>query len=184
MAKISDRIRALLVGIFIITAYGILVSGATQERSIVMVADVLSGLSVIAIAVLMYPLFKTSNKNLAASYVVLKFGEGLLMLAAGLFFLNSATEHYRTAIYEGVQVYAFIASAFLFYYLLYVSQLVPRFISVWGVLGITALLVSTLLKLANIDLPFISYFLILIITNEFFLALWLILKGFSKRPKQ
>jgi hypothetical protein len=82
-------------------------------------------------------------------------------------------------IYDGLQLYAFIIGGFFFYYLLYKSEFVPKFISVWGALGIFTLLVSTSLKLASIQYPVIEYFLALIITNELFLAIWLFVKGFN-----
>jgi len=64
--------------------------------------------------------------------------------------------------------------------LLYKSELVPKFISIWGALGILALFVSTALKLFGVQYAVIDYFLVLIITNEIFLAIWLIIKGFNK----
>ena len=51
--KISDRKRAVYVGIMILLAYGVLVSGMTQAKAPVLIADVISGLAVIGIAVLM-----------------------------------------------------------------------------------------------------------------------------------
>ena len=73
-----------------------------------------------------------------------------------------------------------VVSAFMFYYLLYKSELVPRFISLWGALGIFFLLISTIFKLLDMPYPMLDYLLILIITNEFFLAIWLMTKGFNK----
>ena len=55
--NISDKKRAVYIGIMILLAYGVLVSGMTQAKVPVLIADMISGLSVIGIAVLMYPLF-------------------------------------------------------------------------------------------------------------------------------
>jgi hypothetical protein len=173
----SDRQRAIYVGIMILLAYSVLVSGMTEAKLPVLIADVVSGLSVIGIAVLMYPLFKQFNKPVSQIYLGLRSIEGLLMIIAGFVFLVSVST--RGMIYDKIQIWPFILGAFVFYYLFYISKLVPRFISIWGFLGTAALALSTGLKLFGLSFPIIDYFLILIITNEIFLAGWLIAKGFS-----
>lgn len=179
-ATISHRVRAILVGVFLLVAYGVLASSITQQKFVVMAADVISGLAVIGIAVLMFPLFKPVKRSVSIAYLALKYAEGILMIIGGFVFLSTSTQYLRTSIYEGVHTYVFIISAFLFYYLLYKSKLVPGFISIWGALGIFALLVSTLLGLLQIEYPALDYLLVLIITNEVFLAIWLMVKGFGK----
>lgn len=174
---ISNRKRAVYVGIMILLAYGVLVSGMTQAKLPVLIADVISGLSVIGIAVLMYPLFKAFDKVASQVYLGLRSIEGLLMIIAGFVFLVSTSA--RDMIYNNIQIYPFIFGAFVFYYLFYISKLIPRFISVWGLLGTVALALSTGLKLFGLSFPIIDYFLVLIITNEIFLAGWLFAKGFS-----
>jgi hypothetical protein len=180
--NISDKTRSILVGIFILVAYGVLVSSITQSKIIVMIADVISGFAVIGIAVLMYPIFK-SYKYQSFSYLLLKYVEGILMIIGGLLFLSTSLQHFRGFIYNNIHIYFFIVSAFFFYYLLYKTRVVPRFISIWGATGIFALLVSTLLKLVGITYPVIDYLLILIITNEIFLAGWLMIKGIKISEK-
>jgi hypothetical protein len=178
--KISNKTRAILVGILILVAYGVLASSLTQSKIIVMLADTISGLAVIGIAVLMFPLFKQLNKSLSLGYLILKYAEGILMIIAGLLFLDTTLQYMRDIIYNGFHVYIFIISSFMFYYLLYKTELVPKFISIWGALGTFALAISTLLNLANIHYLMIDYLLVLIITNEVFLAIWLMIKGFNK----
>jgi hypothetical protein len=177
--KLSNKTRAILIGIFILVAYGVLISSLTQLKIIVMIADVISGLAVICIAVLMFPLFKQLNKSVSRSYLILKYIEGILMIIAGLLFLITSLQYMRDIIYNGIHVYIFILGSFIFYYSLYKSKLIPRFISVWGALGIIVLLVSTLLKLANMNYSMIDYLLVIIITNEIFLSIWLMIKGFN-----
>jgi hypothetical protein len=135
------------------------------------------------IAVLMYPVFKPIGKEITNGYLISKLLEGLLMIVAGIFFIISSTQSLRGWVYDGIHVYVFIVSGFLFYYLLLKSEIVPGFISIWGALGLLVLLVSTLLKLFDIPLQVFNYFLILIITNEVFLAIWLMIKGMKNIPK-
>jgi hypothetical protein len=178
--KISNKTRAFLVGLLLLIAYGVLVSSITQVKIVVMFADVISGSAVIGIAVLMYPLFQQINKRFSTWYLFLKYAEGISMIIGGLLFLSTSFQYVRDVIYEGFHLYLFIISGFMFYYLLYRSELVPKFISVWGVLGISALLLSSLLQLVNIHFQVLDYLLVLIITNEVFLAIWLMIKGFDE----
>jgi hypothetical protein len=71
----------------------------------------------------------------------------------------------------------FSLGALLFYYLLYQSKLVPRFISVWGLIGVALILTWNLLDLFGISAGMILA--LPIILNEIFLAIWLIVKGFD-----
>ena len=180
--EISYRKRAVYVGIMILLAYGVLVGGMTQAKVSVLIADMISGLSVIGIAVLMYPLFKSFDKTISGAYLGLRSIEGLLMIIAGFVFLVSPST--RGMIYDKIQIYPFILGAFAFYYLLFLSKLIPRFISVWGLLGTAVLAISTGLKLFGQSSQILDYFLILIITNEVFLAGWLIVKGFYIPEKE
>jgi hypothetical protein len=142
-----------------------------------MIADVTSGLAVIGIAVIMYPFFKVFNKVFSQIYLALRFIEGILMLIGGFVFFVSPS--IRGMIYDNIHIYVFIFGALVFYYLLYLGKLVPRFISIWGLLGTATLALSTGLKLFGHSFPLLDYFLVLIITNEIFLAIWLMVKGFN-----
>ena len=179
---LKNRTRAILVGIFILAAYGVLVSGATNSKVVVMVADVVSGLAVIGIATLMFPFFKVFNKKISLTYLLLKVLEGSLMVIGGTLFLFDSLQFMRGWIYDNVHIYTFIVGGFIFYYLLYKTKIIPKFISVWGAIAISALTLTTLLRLIGLHNPALDMLLILIVTNEVFLAVWLIVKGF-KLPK-
>lgn len=75
-------------GVFILTAYFVLASAVTQNKAIVLVFEVLSGVSVIGIAYMLYPAFSKGIKSLNIAYFSMKVLEGLLMIGGGfLFFL-------------------------------------------------------------------------------------------------
>ena len=67
----------------------------------------------------------------------------------------------------------------MLYYSLYQSKLLPRFISVWGLIGAALILIlnllSAFLEIGNIAL----IFALPMISNEVFLGIWLIVKGFG-----
>jgi hypothetical protein len=67
-------------------------------------------------------------------------------------------------------------SALIFYFLLYRLRLVPRFISIWGFLGAVMVLVNTGLDLFGFPPGNLG---VIMLANEVFLGLWLIIKGFN-----
>jgi len=171
------KTRSIMVGTFILIAYGVLVSSITQSPLAVMASDIISGLAVIGIALLMFPLFRRADPILPVSYLILKWVEGILMIGGGILFLIPEAREVRNSIYDGIHLYVFIISGAFFYILMLSRKTVPGFISIWGLAGIGALFVKTIFAFAGYSLEFINYFLVLIITNEIFLAIWLFVKG-------
>ena len=67
------------------------------------------------------------------------------------------------------------------YSLLYKSKLVPRFVSVWGLIAVASLILANVLGVPDLTHSFqpamILYFPIVV--SELLLAIWLIVKGFN-----
>jgi len=179
MNSLSLRTRAILAGVFILTAYGVIVSGMTESAVVIMIADVISGLSVIGIAVLLYPVLKAGGRILDGTYLFLKIVEGTLMIVAGILVLFPEGEWFRPWIYDGIHLYVFIISALLLYILIQKTAIIPIFIAYWGYVAVLALSLSTVLDWFNAKPTFLDYFLVLMITNEVFMSIWLIIKGFN-----
>jgi hypothetical protein len=66
--------------------------------------------------------------------------------------------------------------ALMFYTMLYQSKLIPRFISIWGLIGATVVLANTMLDMFSLTVPNLG---VLMLLNELFLGVWLIVKGFN-----
>lgn len=179
--NLSDRKKAVLTGFLILIAYGVVMAAVTDSKTVVLISDTISGLAVIGIAFLMFPLFKVISSKPAILYMVIKIFEGILMVAGGIFFLDESLLPMRELIYNVIHLYAFIISGFLFYYLLYKTEIVPYFISLWGTIAILSLLLKTIAGYAGIRHPILDFLLILIVSNEIFLAIWLMVKGFNLR---
>jgi len=69
----------------------------------------------------------------------------------------------------------FCAGAILFYYLLYKSGLVPRALSLWGLIAVVVALVGTLLTLSGYKVPFLVY--LPYAPFEFTVGVWILVKG-------
>jgi hypothetical protein len=73
----------------------------------------------------------------------------------------------------------FSLAALLLYYFLYRSRLVPRFIPVWGFIGVAALLTWNMLEAFGMSISAGMVFALPMILNEILLGIWLIVKGFN-----
>ena len=180
MTKISNRLRASFVGILMLVAYAMLTYSATKNIALGVITDIVSGLAVIIIPFLLFPLFNNgNNKKLNKVYIIARFFEGLLILIGGVLILLPSLEKYREVIYSDIQIYFFISGALFFYILFYRTRLIPVFISLWGIVATILLLAVTILKLFGIDSVALQMLFLPIALNELFLAVWLIVKGFN-----
>ena len=129
---------------------------------------------------LLLPILRPTSPPVTMIYVVLKFVEGILMVIGAVVILIPGQEELKTFLYDSVHVYVFGVSAWLLYYLIVRSRVVPAFIGWWGIVAIFFLLLSNILGTIGVDTTVLDYFLVLVITNEVFLAIWLMAKGFRK----
>ncbi|MBI9011789.1 MAG: DUF4386 domain-containing protein [Clostridiales bacterium] len=180
MDKLSKK-RAVLVGILIIAAYSMLTYDITGSEIFGFITDVISGLSVIGIALLMYPIFSKSNAPLfLKTYMISRIVEGLLMVFGGGLIVFGADDSIRQLMYANIHIWFFILGAATFYWLFLVTETIPKFISVWGLIATGLLLLSSVMGLFGIESNYMSILLLPMILNELFLSIWLMVKGFRK----
>jgi len=78
--------------------------------------------------------------------------------------------------------FAFILGALMYYYIFYQSKLIPRWLSIWGLIGVPLWIAGELLLMFGLTDPFSTTTILLdlpIAVNEVVLAVWLIAKGFN-----
>jgi hypothetical protein len=165
--------------------------------------ELINDAAVIGIAVLLFPLLKKQSEGLALGYVCFRVVEvvtlviskmgtlSLLTLSREYLAAGAPDAAYFRALDALVQAERswsgtltavfFILGALILYALLYRAKLVPRFISVWGLLAVAALITANLLAVPDLTQGFHPAMLLYfpIVLNELFLALWLIVKGFT-----
>lgn len=163
--------------------------------------ELINAAAVVGIAVMMFPLFKNFNEALALGYVALRVIEAAIAIAAVItpLTLIALSQGYsavaadapllgaigasfieaRALLYGQMLGIFFSLGALIFYYLLYRSRLVPRFISVWGLIAVVLVFAWNLLELFGLSISAGLIFGLPIILNEIFLGIWLIAKGFN-----
>lgn len=175
------------------------VSANTTPVKIGMLLEFVNGIAVAGIAIILFPVLKHYNESLSYGYLGIRIMESVFcifgaiiplsiiilskeylqadisqtpyILTLGTFFISI-----RAELTELLVPLFFGLEALLFYFLLYRSKLIPRFISVWGFAGSLFILILIFLEAGTI---INLIFVLPIILNEIFLGIWLITKGFS-----
>jgi hypothetical protein len=154
----------------------------------------LMGLVLAMIPIVAYPILSAVDPLRARGYFlfrsVLETVAYLLMVVTWLLLIplsgsSDVSSVFGKALFdqEGavvVTAFFFLIGAALFYSILFQGRLVPRWISVWGLVAIAPYLVAALLLLfTNIDDGTATLLEIPLALQEMVLAVWLIVKGFS-----
>lgn len=165
-----------------------------------MLLELTCAVSVIFIGIIMYPIFKKSHGTLAIGYVSFRIMEAMtivIALISPLLVLKlselslvsntidmSTLQHLSTLFIEVrddvlglILVSFFSVNAIIFYYVMYHIKLIPRFISIWGIIGAILVFAMNLSGLFGLKVYIIMA--LPIITNELFLSFWLMIKGFK-----
>lgn len=158
------------------------------------------------IAISLYPILRKYNEGLALGSVGFRLVEAVfyILSALGLLSLLSLSQEYAGAgpqavptfqvlgtsilavrVWAGfvLAVFAFCLGAAMYYYIMYRFRLIPRWLSVWGLVAL-ALVLSMALLIAfgeRISGPSGMQVLLFlpILVQEIVLAIWLIVKGFN-----
>jgi hypothetical protein len=179
-----------------------LTSASENENQVIMGAllVLIDAVAVAGIGIVIYPILKKHDETLALGYVGARIVEGVLFCVNVITILTLLTlsqefvkagapddSYYQTlgtlllaagdwAFLLGFGL-AFTLSALILNYILYQSRLVPRFISVWGLIGAASVIAYYVLQFFNIDQ--VGFLFIPIAVQEMVFAVWLIVKGFN-----
>lgn len=166
--------------------------------------DLLCGTAITAIAVLLYPILKRYNRRIALWYVALRVLEFaaifftvvflLTLLSTGKLSLETGT-HEATNLDEigvafraswgwtkDMSLIAYCLGSGPFYYLLFASGMLPRFISLWGVAAVILLFAEVLSTIFG--KPMNMLLMMPMGLFEIFLGVWLMIKGFDMSKDQ
>jgi len=182
--------------------YLTLVSTDRTQLVLGVLLELANAVAYIGIAVLMFPILRQRFASLALWYVAFRTIEFVMQTLSDLgpLSLLNLSEEFVAAgapaapsfqaagtlllaqrywAFQMVTI-ALVLGALTFYYMLYQSRLVPRFISVWGLVGALAVLATALLEMFDASVGGLEFLGILMLLNELFLGVWLIVKGFNR----
>ena len=200
MITASVSHSAILVPLLFGNDFLIAVSENSNKVIAAMLLDLVCGASVFGIGVMLFPILKKHSEPIALWHLGLRLNEWVMLTISGIFLLilvaigneyvtASMPEHSYLQVLgkyilkargftKILMLLGFCLSAFMFYYLLFKSRLLPRFISIWGLIGVLFLCAEVVSNIYGQSLGGIMIMLPMGL-NEIFLGIWLIVKGFN-----
>jgi hypothetical protein len=166
--------------------------------------ELINHIAVVAIAVVIYPVFRRFSERLALGYVAARSIEAVLFAIGTMHLLTLVTvsrefvaagappiSHFQTLgglLLAGhdwdraaLAFTSFSLGALILNYALYQARLVPRWLSVWGVVGAALILAARMMVIYGLELPSAAPIVLdtPIAVQEMAFAVWLIVKGFN-----
>ena len=198
---------AAIIGKPILDAPDYLLKISAKESQIIIWSFLvfLMGVACAGIGLALYPIMKKYSTGLAIGVVGFRVAEGIIEILGGVItigllalsqeFVKAGAPdaaYFQTIgavlkagdawLSNGGVVLLWCIGAFMYYSLFYQYQLVPRWLSVWGLVGIALVTVGSVLVMLHVIPGFGTVQMLLslpIFPQEMVLAVWLIAKGFN-----
>ncbi len=169
----SSMVRGGILG-DMITAIGIVALGALLFSQLREenhpIASIAFGLYILEAGLL------AGSKTAALSFLELS-QESALAGHPGQFQGAGALALFLMDLASKVHMLIFCIGALLFYYLLYRSGRLPKWLSLWGLIATFPMLAGSVLILLGVEVPIALY--VPYIPFEFFTGIWLMIKGYA-----
>jgi hypothetical protein len=165
------------------------------------IGQTITAMGIIFLAAVLFSMLKSQNKKIALAAFGIYILEASLLAVCEIadFSLLCISQEYVTSgkpdilqilgnlVYKSMKygqelhMAAFCIGAILFYYLLYKSEIVPRILSLWGLLAVIPCSAATVSALFGYDLPFLVY--LPYVPFEFFIGVWILIRGIRHIPE-
>jgi hypothetical protein len=159
------------------------------------------GISLVAMTIFLYPIFRKDSKELAMGMVLFRGAlEGthyfivtlsiLALVALGNEYIatgadSTALKSMGNVLYQFLDLEAPVATIFFLigatclYISFYRTQLIPRWLSIWGFIGVVPYMAYALLHFFHMDNGIGFYLQMVLAPQEMVMGVWLIVKGFN-----
>ena len=165
--------------------------------------DMLTALGVTFLGIILFLTLRKENEKIALTAMAFYILEGALLAVSRMetFSLLRLSQEYVAAgqpanlllmgklAYESMDfagntlhMLAFCLGGILFYYLLYKSGVVPRPLSLWGLITVFPMLVGTVTQIFGYSIPF--YFYAPYVPFELVIGVWVLVKGIPETKLQ
>ena len=175
------------------------IAGNPALLRVCILLDMLTALGVIFLGTALFVTLRRQNEKLALTALGFYILEGALLAASRMatFSLLGLSQEFAagqsaevlwlaTLAFDSMEfvggtlhMVAFVAGAILFYALLDQSRLVPRPLSLWGLITMLPFTLGAPLMVLGIELPFILY--VPYVPFELAIGLWILVKGIEER---
>jgi hypothetical protein len=201
IATVAPLISILFIGSIYETDYLHTVSANASQVLTGALLWIVMTIAIVSIPILLYPILRKRNESLALGYVGARIFEGffsafniislLTLLSLSREFVNTATPvaaYFQTSgalILSSINWssilldFPFTISALVLNYILYKSGLIPRWLSILGLVGATLWLITIPFRMFSVFPPSLEVLAFVIFIQEMIFAIWLIVKGFN-----
>jgi len=178
-----------------------LVAANSSRLSGVAFFNLLMGISLVAMTVFLYPILRKDSKELAMGMVLFRGaleGTWYFMSTLGFLTLVALGNEYIATGADSAALQSmgnvlnqfqnglaaigpifFLIGATCLYISFYRTRLIPRWLTVWGFIGVVCSLASALLLFFHIETGYEFYLEMVLAPQEIVMAVWLIVKGFN-----
>jgi hypothetical protein len=181
--------------------YLTLASENSSQVTLGALLEISNGVAYLGIGVLMFSILGRRFRSMALWYVAFRVIEFVMQTLSDLSALSlvkvsgafvgsgaAAAPSYqavgtlllagRSWAFQMVSI-ALVLGALVFYFMLYRTKLIPRFISVWGFIAALFVISTALLDIFGVNVESLEFLGVFMLLNEVFLGFWLIVKGFE-----
>jgi len=157
--------------------------------------QVITAIGIVFLGSMLYIVLKNENKKAATVGFSLYILEGAILAASMLwaFMLLGISHAYTLSSGQSylqilgnlsfqtmgfgmtLALLPFSIGALLFYYIFYKSKLIPRLLSIWGILGACIILIATLFTIFGLTVPTFIY--LPYVPFELVVGIWILIKG-------
>lgn len=163
---------------------------------------IMMGISLVAMTVFLYPLIRKDSKELAAGMLLFRGaleGTGyILSTLTILAFVVLGNEYIATkavsadlqsignALYKFIDLMSpvnslmFLIGATCLYVSFYRTKLIPRWLTIWGLIGVVPYFAYAFLHFFHMDTGYGFYLQMVLAPQEIVMGIWLIIKGFNQ----
>ncbi len=178
-----------------------LVAANSSRLTVGAFLTLMMGISLVAMTVFLYPVIRKASKELAMGMVLFRGAlEGIFYLVTTLNILtlvavgneyiatgadSAVLQSIGNVLYQFENLKApvssiiFLIGATCIYLTFYSTRLIPRWLSVWGLIGVVPYMAYALLHFFHMDTGYGFYLQMVLAPQEILMAVWLIVKGFN-----
>jgi len=178
-----------------------LVAANSSQLSGVAFFNLMMGILLVAMTVFLYPILRKDSKELAMGMVLFRGaleGTWYFMSTLGFLTLVALGNEYIATGADSAALQSmgnvlnqfqnglaaigpifFLIGATCLYISFYRTRLIPRWLTVWGFIGVVCSLASALLLFFHIETGYEFYLEMVLAPQEIVMAVWLIVKGFN-----
>ena len=183
-----------------------LVAAKSSQLTLSAFFIIMMGISLVAMTVFLYPIIRKDSKELATGMLIFRGaleGTGyILSTLAILAFVVLGNEYVAAnavstdlqsignALYNFIDLMGpinslmFLIGATCLYVSFYRTKLIPRWLSIWGLIGVIPYFAYAFLHFFHLDTGFGMYFQMVLAPQEIVMGAWLVIKGFNKKALQ